>query len=154
MARRGIAGALRSSATPCGPFPVASGLATASLCRALMGEEKDVAPEESLLSPAFDGEKIFIRVTSADMINEAKLQLQLAGPLAVANLLQKCIQLTSIMFVGHLGALPAFRRLRSDFHRKCHRLEPVGICKKHWHNSYTHEYIHKFEIDDMKKAAT
>ncbi|XP_031474504.2 protein DETOXIFICATION 16-like [Nymphaea colorata] len=40
------------------------------------------------------------------MINEAKLQLQLAGPLAVANLLQKCIQLTSIMSVGHLGALP------------------------------------------------
>ncbi|KAF3794993.1 putative multidrug resistance protein [Nymphaea thermarum] len=71
-----------------------------------MKEEKDVALEESLLSPAFDGEKIFIRVTSADMINEAKLQLQLAGPLAVANLLQKCIQLTSIMSVGHLGALP------------------------------------------------
>ncbi|KAF3794991.1 hypothetical protein EJ110_NYTH06221 [Nymphaea thermarum] len=71
-----------------------------------MEEEKDVGLEESLLSPAFDGEKIFFRVTSADMINEAKLQLQLAGPLAVANLLQKCIQLTSIMFVGHLGALP------------------------------------------------
>ncbi|KAF3779834.1 DETOXIFICATION 16 protein [Nymphaea thermarum] len=67
---------------------------------------KDVAPEESLLSPAFDGEKLFIRVTSADMIKEAKLQLQLAGPLAIANLLQTCIQLTSIMFVGHLGALP------------------------------------------------
>ncbi|KAF3794990.1 hypothetical protein EJ110_NYTH06219 [Nymphaea thermarum] len=72
----------------------------------IMEDEKDVGLEESLLSPAFDGEKIFFRVTSADMIKEAKLQLQLAGPLAAANLLQKCIQLTSIMFVGHLGALP------------------------------------------------
>ncbi|XP_031477557.2 protein DETOXIFICATION 16-like [Nymphaea colorata] len=49
---------------------------------------------------------VFVMRSEELLINEAKLQLQLAGPLAVANLLQKCIQLTSIMFVGHLGALP------------------------------------------------
>lgn len=37
---------------------------------------------------------------------EAKKQVWLAGPLIAVSLLQFCIQIISIMFVGHLGELP------------------------------------------------
>ncbi|XP_022134851.1 protein DETOXIFICATION 16-like isoform X2 [Momordica charantia] len=37
---------------------------------------------------------------------ELKKQLWLAGPLISVNLLQYCLQMISIMFVGHLGELP------------------------------------------------
>ncbi|KAI3970194.1 hypothetical protein MKW92_015314 [Papaver armeniacum] len=39
------------------------------------------------------------------IIEEVKKQLWLSGPLITVNLLQFCIQLISIMFVGHLGEL-------------------------------------------------
>ncbi|KAE8652470.1 hypothetical protein Csa_013463 [Cucumis sativus] len=37
---------------------------------------------------------------------EVKKQLWLAGPLILVSLLQYCLQMISIMFVGHLGELP------------------------------------------------
>lgn len=37
--------------------------------------------------------------------NEVKKQLWLAGPLVLVSLLQFCLQLISLMFVGHLGEL-------------------------------------------------
>ncbi|CAK7326679.1 unnamed protein product [Dovyalis caffra] len=40
-----------------------------------------------------------------DFIGEAKKQLWLAGPLIAVSLLQYCLQVISIMFVGHLGEL-------------------------------------------------
>ncbi|KAJ0971599.1 hypothetical protein J5N97_019558 [Dioscorea zingiberensis] len=40
------------------------------------------------------------------IIIEVKKQLWLSGPLVVANLLEKLIQVISLMFVGHLGELP------------------------------------------------
>ncbi|KAJ6718840.1 MULTIDRUG RESISTANCE PROTEIN [Salix purpurea] len=40
-----------------------------------------------------------------DFIGEAKKQLWLSGPLIAVSLLQYCLQIISIMFVGHLGEL-------------------------------------------------
>lgn len=40
-----------------------------------------------------------------EIIEEAKKQLGLAVPLIAANILQYCLQIISIMFVGHLGEL-------------------------------------------------
>ncbi|PRQ40239.1 putative multi antimicrobial extrusion protein [Rosa chinensis] len=41
-----------------------------------------------------------------DVIEEAKKQLWLAGPLIAVSLMQCSLQITSIMYVGHLGELP------------------------------------------------
>lgn len=41
-----------------------------------------------------------------DIIKELKRQLQLAVPLIAVSLLQYCLQMISVMFVGHLGELP------------------------------------------------
>ncbi|KAI3910485.1 hypothetical protein MKX01_034879 [Papaver californicum] len=42
---------------------------------------------------------------SSEIVEEVKKQLWLAGPLISVNVLQYCLQLTSVMFVGHLGKL-------------------------------------------------
>ena len=39
------------------------------------------------------------------VIDEVKKQLWLAGPLVSVSLLQYCLQMISVMFVGHLGEL-------------------------------------------------
>ena len=39
------------------------------------------------------------------VVEEVKKQLWLAGPLISVSLLQYCLQLISVMFVGHLGEL-------------------------------------------------
>ncbi|KAK7269830.1 hypothetical protein RIF29_22588 [Crotalaria pallida] len=41
-----------------------------------------------------------------DIVEEAKKQIWLAGPLIAVSLLQYSLQMISIMFVGHLGKLP------------------------------------------------
>ena len=41
-----------------------------------------------------------------DIVEEAKRQLWLAGPLIAVSLLQYSLQVIAIMFVGHLGELP------------------------------------------------
>ncbi|TQD72572.1 hypothetical protein C1H46_041887 [Malus baccata] len=56
----------------------------------------------------FDGETIPSQRgiwRGGDVIEEAKLQLWLAGPLIAVSLLQYSLQVTSVMFVGHLGEL-------------------------------------------------
>lgn len=40
------------------------------------------------------------------VIDEVKKQIGLAGPLIAVSLLQYCLEVISIMFVGHLGELP------------------------------------------------
>ncbi|GKC18847.1 DETOXIFICATION 16-like protein isoform X1 [Tanacetum coccineum] len=40
------------------------------------------------------------------VIDEVKKQIGLAGPLIAVSLLQYCLEVVSIMFVGHLGELP------------------------------------------------
>ena len=39
------------------------------------------------------------------ILDEVKKQLWLAGPLVAVSLFQYCIQMISVMFVGHLGEL-------------------------------------------------
>ncbi|KAG5532294.1 hypothetical protein RHGRI_026805 [Rhododendron griersonianum] len=41
-----------------------------------------------------------------EILEEGKKQMVLAGPLIAVSLLQYCLQVISIMFVGHLGELP------------------------------------------------
>ncbi|KAK1280277.1 MATE efflux family protein 5 [Acorus gramineus] len=41
----------------------------------------------------------------AQVLEEVKRQLKLAGPLIAVSLLQYCLQVISVMFVGHLGEL-------------------------------------------------
>ena len=41
-----------------------------------------------------------------EIIEEVKRQLGLALPLLAVSILQYCLQIISIMFVGHLGELP------------------------------------------------
>lgn len=40
------------------------------------------------------------------IVAEVKKQLWLAGPLISVSLLQQCLEVISLMFVGHLGELP------------------------------------------------
>ncbi|KAJ4838978.1 Protein DETOXIFICATION 16 [Turnera subulata] len=44
-------------------------------------------------------------VSRKEILEEVKKQLWLSGPLILASLLQYCIQIISVMFVGHLGEL-------------------------------------------------
>ncbi|XP_022738656.1 protein DETOXIFICATION 16-like [Durio zibethinus] len=70
------------------------------------GEEKC-----SLTSPLIQisGENDGFTVSNRDrrkkLVDEVKKQLWLAGPLVAVSLLQYCIQMISVMFVGHLGEL-------------------------------------------------
>ena len=47
-------------------------------------------------------EKVFKR---ENIVVEVKKQLWLAGPLISVNLLQQCVEVIPLMFVGHLGEL-------------------------------------------------
>ncbi|KAK7251700.1 hypothetical protein RIF29_35123 [Crotalaria pallida] len=59
-----------------------------------------------------DGTKVDIEqnkkgvIERTHIIEEVKKQLWLAGPLIFVNVLSFCIQVISVMFVGHLGELP------------------------------------------------
>ncbi|CAN6582215.1 unnamed protein product [Malus baccata var. baccata] len=57
------------------------------------------APQNSDISPNVPVSKRWL------VIQEAKLQLWLAGPLIAVSLLQYSLQVTAVMFVGHLGEL-------------------------------------------------
>ncbi|KAM7511713.1 hypothetical protein LguiB_010588 [Lonicera macranthoides] len=72
--------------------------------------------EESLDSPliSIDEEKgnnnsstkgLNILINKDEIFEEAKKQLYLAAPLMTVNLLLNCLQVISVMFVGHLGEL-------------------------------------------------
>lgn len=53
-----------------------------------------------------DSKKSIVELERRDVFEEVKKQLWLAGPLVSAGLLNFCIQIISVMFVGHLGELP------------------------------------------------
>ncbi|RVW17018.1 Protein detoxification 16 [Vitis vinifera] len=57
-------------------------------------------------SHEFDGGTSGQGCCRREIIEEAKKQLWLAGPLVAVSMLQYCLQVISIMFVGHLGELP------------------------------------------------
>ncbi|KAK9105819.1 hypothetical protein Scep_022663 [Stephania cephalantha] len=46
------------------------------------------------------------QIRKSKVVEEVKKQLWLAGPLISVNFLQYCLQIISLMFVGHLGELP------------------------------------------------
>lgn len=45
-------------------------------------------------------------ISKAEVLDEAKRQIYLAGPLIAVTILQYLVQVISVMFVGHLGELP------------------------------------------------
>ena len=72
--------------------------------------------EESLDSPliSIDEERGYnnlstkglnILINKDEIFEEVKKQLYLAAPLMTVNLLLNCLQVISVMFVGHLGEL-------------------------------------------------
>ncbi|KAL1207529.1 Protein DETOXIFICATION 16 [Cardamine amara subsp. amara] len=64
-----------------------------------MREERERRDEDEELSWPLIGDKSSVK-------EEVKKQLWLSGPLIAVSLLQFCLQVISIMFVGHLGSLP------------------------------------------------
>ncbi|KDP34992.1 hypothetical protein JCGZ_09280 [Jatropha curcas] len=66
------------------------------------GEKSDLGSSLIISSSQEEEEGCCLR---GDFIEEAKKQLWLAGPLIAVSLLQYCLELISLMFVGHLGEL-------------------------------------------------
>ncbi|KAK3437727.1 hypothetical protein EUGRSUZ_C02401 [Eucalyptus grandis] len=56
-------------------------------------------PQEKVASTSGNGFK------KDEIFSEMKQQLSLAGPLVSVNLMIYCLQVISVMFVGHLGEL-------------------------------------------------
>lgn len=52
-----------------------------------------------------NGREIRKGIQGREVIEELKKQLWLAGPLVSVSLLLYCLQMISVMFVGHLGEL-------------------------------------------------
>ena len=74
-----------------------------------MGKGEQIS-SSSLIKPLINGndaadEHLKGVITKQDIVEEVKKQLWLAGPLICVSLLQSCLQLISVMFVGHLGEL-------------------------------------------------
>lgn len=65
-----------------------------------MREERETG--NNVLSWPLIGEK----EKKSSVKEEVKKQLWLSGPLIGVSLLQFCLQVISVMFVGHLGSLP------------------------------------------------
>ena len=61
--------------------------------------------EEVTVDNGIEGNKKRVAAERTEVLEEVKKQLWLAGPLISVSLLNFCIQLISIMFVGHLGEL-------------------------------------------------
>ncbi|KAG8639182.1 protein DETOXIFICATION 16 isoform X2 [Manihot esculenta] len=73
-----------------------SGLESSLIPSQELDEEEEEEEEEELCKQ---------NCCRGDFIEEAKKQLWLAGPLIAVSMLQYCLQVISVMFVGHLGEL-------------------------------------------------
>ncbi|PIA27952.1 hypothetical protein AQUCO_07400057v1 [Aquilegia coerulea] len=73
------------------------------------GEEEKISLHSSLIQSNSNENGIVLNneksVKRLEFFEEVKKQLWLAGPLISVNLLQYCLQMISVMFVGHLGEL-------------------------------------------------
>ncbi|KAJ0962766.1 hypothetical protein J5N97_027888 [Dioscorea zingiberensis] len=91
----------------CGLFVQAVSYLTITICtdweKEMEGEERSTI--ESSLIPS-SHEKSEEDGGDGGVVAEVKKQLFLAGPLIASSLLQKILQVISVMFVGHLGELP------------------------------------------------
>uniref|UniRef100_A0A2N9HEJ6 Protein DETOXIFICATION n=1 Tax=Fagus sylvatica TaxID=28930 RepID=A0A2N9HEJ6_FAGSY len=73
-----------------------------------MDTEEQKASLQSLLIPIDGGndvKKSRKETKKDEIVAEVKKQLSLAGPLVSVNILVNCLQVISVMFVGHLGEL-------------------------------------------------
>ncbi|CAL5385397.1 unnamed protein product [Camellia sinensis] len=68
------------------------------------GLESPLIPKQKVI----ESKKGLEGIKKDDILTELKKQLSLAGPIIVVNLLLYCLQVISVMFVGHLGELPLF----------------------------------------------
>ncbi|XP_075666216.1 protein DETOXIFICATION 16-like [Castanea sativa] len=69
--------------------------------------QEQTASLQSPLVPIAEenGVKFTKKINKDEIVEEAKKQLWLAGPLVSVNLLVNCLQVISVMYVGHLGEL-------------------------------------------------
>nr|POF10616.1 protein detoxification 16 [Quercus suber] len=72
-----------------------------------MDMQEQTASLQSPLVPIAEenGVKFTKKINKDEIVEEAKKQLWLAGPLVSVNLLVNCLQVISVMYVGHLGEL-------------------------------------------------
>ncbi|KAL0013356.1 hypothetical protein SO802_000425 [Lithocarpus litseifolius] len=72
-----------------------------------MDMQEQTASLQSPLIPIAEenGVKFTKKINKDEIVEEAKKQLWLAGPLVSVNLLVNCLQVISVMCVGHLGEL-------------------------------------------------
>ncbi|XP_050263142.1 protein DETOXIFICATION 16-like [Quercus robur] len=72
-----------------------------------MDVQEQTASLQSPLIPIAEenGVKFTKKINKHEIVEEAKKQLWLAGPLVSVNLLVNCLQVISVMCVGHLGEL-------------------------------------------------
>lgn len=69
------------------------------------GLESSLIPSQELDEEEEEEELCKQNCCRGDFIEEAKKQLWLAGPLVAVSMLQYCLQVISVMCVGHLGEL-------------------------------------------------
>ncbi|XP_010279420.1 PREDICTED: protein DETOXIFICATION 16-like isoform X2 [Nelumbo nucifera] len=67
--------------------------------------QSPLIPNQEEISIEFSGEMSQASGWTEEVVAEVKKQVGLAGPLIAVSLLQYCLQMISIMFVGHLGEL-------------------------------------------------
>ncbi|KAK9277775.1 hypothetical protein L1049_007322 [Liquidambar formosana] len=70
------------------------------------GPQSPLIPTQERIQECYDAEISEQGCCRAPVLEELKKQLWLAGPLIAVSMLQYCLQVISIMFVGHLGELP------------------------------------------------
>ena len=68
--------------------------------------EEEQTKKQSLNSPFIPPRHHGRSFTRDEIWDEVKRQVLLAGPLVTVNVLISCLQMISVMFVGHLGQLP------------------------------------------------
>ncbi|KAF5954826.1 hypothetical protein HYC85_007682 [Camellia sinensis] len=67
----------------------------------IQGLESPLIPNQKVI----ESKKGLEGIKKDDILTELKKQLSLAGPIIAVNLLLYCLQVISVMFVGHLGEL-------------------------------------------------
>ena len=67
----------------------------------IQGLESPLIPNQKVI----ESKKGLEGIKKDDILTELKTQLSLAGPIIAVNLLLYCLQVISVMFVGHLGEL-------------------------------------------------
>lgn len=78
---------------------------SSSLLSPLIQQEEDDALRALVSNDRAETGKGVCSVVRGEVLEEVKKQLWLAGPLISVSFLLYCLQMISVMFVGHLGEL-------------------------------------------------